>query len=394
MKKQFKMSQVTLAVALLSTGAIAFAQGPGGHSGHGDHDGASITKSITVTKDVTYEGKVKVNGEITADSLGMAVIKDEQASMMNNGTNAWLTNDASVQDNALQNASGNIGVNTASGDGNIQDNSAALAAADARAVFGGEGDSQQIGGNTGGSGDAEIFVTQMSGMNSVTNTGTQNSATIQNNALQNAVGNIGVNIASGNGNMQKNNLAVAYTEGQMSEATVFNKQGSMGNITNNTYFKETVTDSGEFGGNIEMTGTYDGQSDQIGDVYPDIWSPANHGEPPYSDTREGHFDLDRSTEGGTDLNEDGGALAFNEAGTIALSGSFSGGWSNTNTIYQSTVNNATVQDNAMQNAVGNIGLNVASGSNNMQSNSLAVSYAASTPIPPLPVNQNPNINPN
>ncbi|RKP59190.1 cell wall anchor protein [Pararobbsia silviterrae] len=103
---------------------------------------------------------------------------------------------ASVGDKALQGATGNVGVNVSSGIGNVQNNSLALVSSTPSGKYSQGGaivatdDSTQ---------DANAQVT-----------GTFNgSSTLGNNALNGATGNIGVNIATGGGNLQHNGLAVA-----------------------------------------------------------------------------------------------------------------------------------------------------------------------------------------
>ena len=101
---------------------------------------------------------------------------------------------ASVGTDALINAAGNIGVNVASGADNAQSNEAALSSIDSGAVFG----------------NAQVFSTQASGGAGVLD-GFNVAATLDTGALAGAQGNIGVNIASGLGNVQNNSLAASTT---------------------------------------------------------------------------------------------------------------------------------------------------------------------------------------
>jgi hypothetical protein len=102
---------------------------------------------------------------------------------------------ASVGDRALAGATGNVGVNVASGMGNVQNNSLALSATtDADHGYGGEViasdqncQTAQAGAFTGFSGTASLGA----------------------GALVGAQGNIGVNITTGVGNLQHNGLAIA-----------------------------------------------------------------------------------------------------------------------------------------------------------------------------------------
>jgi hypothetical protein len=114
-------------------------------------------------------------------------------------------------------------------------------------------------------------------------------------------------------------------------------------------------------------GQYQGQSDQIGNVYPDIWTGDSHPD----GRSDGHFDLDSDTQGGSDLNGDGGALAFNEAGSLGLQGSVSG-FIPVVAGFQAPVTNNASLNNSLNGASGNVGVNIAAGGGNQQSNSLAV----------------------
>lgn len=445
---QFKMKPVAFVVSALLVSPMAFA----GEYGAPMEESLTVSvnneidvrlkKDIDVEKDVHIDGEIYFYGENEVDANAMAIVDDKQINTYNGVLNQHHDNDADVGDDALSNASGNIGVNVSAGDNNMQDNAAAIAQTDASFVF--------------GSADAEIFVTQGVAGNSTYNDGNVNSASLSGNALMNAAGNIGVNITSGNSNLQKNNTAVSVSTSRMSEATVANLQRSDYNMTENTGRVDVYTDrtyvsmSGSldgtyYGGAIGYTagtesgtyrgtesgsydgytdeyyyggasGTYAGTSDQIGDVYPDVWTVNENVEPhdqhPNSPEQIGHFDLDTQTQGGSDLNGDGGALAFNEEGSYTgtesgytegyeygsysgsengsyngteegyyigleggeqeLSGTFSGYVTTTRVIYTPTSNDASLSGNALANASGNIGVNVSAGTGNMQNNSLAI----------------------
>lgn len=122
------------------------------------------------------------------------------------------SNSASLRGNALQSAGGNIGVNIAAGTGNAQHNSLAMAvntsSGNAQATTGGvqatygsfvEFDAIGLGGTSSGTNadDRNVMAYQ------------HNNATLGGNALQAAGGNIGVNMASGGVNLQRNSLSIA-----------------------------------------------------------------------------------------------------------------------------------------------------------------------------------------
>lgn len=379
--KAFKIAPLALAIGALTFATVTSA---GGHRGH--HDGAQIQKKVKVSLESNTYGDTYIGGYIGVDRLGMAVVDDKQSSTGNETYNEAFSNTSDMGDGALRNASGNIGVNVSAGDNNVQGNSAALAATDAGFVFGSEGQGEYY--SHGSSADAEIFVHQTTYYNWTDNHAQRNRASMGSGALQGASGNIGVNIASGNNNVQKNALAGSVGFGAMSVATVNVQQHAHDNYTNNLPISETREDTiditlapteGEGGGlyfNLPDA-TYEGQSDQIGDVYPDVWTGDEHpaGE------QIGHVDLDSDTQGAQDLNEDGGALAFNEDGTISfgelsevqLMGSLSGtAVIQTQVINERGWNRSTMGSNAMANASGNIGVNITTGTNNLQNNSLAI----------------------
>lgn len=303
---------------------------------------------------------------VFATGLGgaSATVDDTQLSSDNRIVNQATENDASVS-GSLGGASGNAGVNVASGDNNQQANAAAVSTADAAFVFG-----LPVNGNA----HASINVTQGSYRNRVINYSTPNNASLTDSA-GGASGNVGINIAAGNYNQQKNDMAVASNEEALSAgADVSVAQTSQGNVTNNNATLEYAQQQVSL--TLNGSGTYQGQSDQIGDVYPDIWSDAPHpaGDP------QGHFDLDTATQGGSDLNGDGGALAFNEAGSLELEGTVTGSVLVVTGISEAVVNTASL-NNSLGGVSGNVGVNIAAGAGNQQSNSLAIAAGCNACIP-------------
>ncbi|CAE6790070.1 hypothetical protein [Paraburkholderia haematera] len=118
---------------------------------------------------------------------------------------------ASVGANALANATGNIGVNVASGVGNVQNNSLA-ASATTDSSSSGMGWDHDKGSMQGG----EVIASDQNCQtaDAGVNGHFTGSATLGAGALNHANGNIGVNIASGVGNLQHNGLAVASVSHQ------------------------------------------------------------------------------------------------------------------------------------------------------------------------------------
>lgn len=385
MKSQFKKTPLALAVAALLVSPLTFANDNGVYdfklsaaanlsldtSVTQNKTDVEVKKEIKYKQDVDVEGTVDVTGTIDIDSSSAALVNDQQINYQNDVSNDEVTNSATVDGNALNSAAGNIGVNVTAGDNNQQANAAALSASDASFVF--------------GSSDAEIFARQDAQSNYVTNLGNTNTATLGGNAMANAAGNIGVNISAGNSNQQKNDLAASVAVARMATATVSVKQMNDHNETSNTPKSvETVTYV-PVSLAFSATGSYAGIADQDGDQYLDTWTGAL---PHPSGSSTGHIDVDdqvqnandRPVSSGLDANgnpngdlSNGGAFSFNEEGDIALSGTVSGNIPVVTHISLATTNTSSLGGNALQNAVGNVGVNIASGTNNQQFNGLAIS---------------------
>ncbi|WP_298189976.1 adhesin [Metallibacterium sp.] len=348
-----------------------------------------MNKDLSLLTDVSITGNPTVSGTINTDSAAIAVVDNRQHNVANDGENYLLANDASIADDAAQNAQGNIGLNVAAGDNNQQHNAAALAAADASFAF--------------TMADSEVFVEQVNAANTTGNFGQTNDANLGGNALQNAQGNIGVNIAAGNNNQQQNNLVASTGTNSMATASVNSKQDSGGNYTLNEGYTQrfvdlitinltgTVYGSGAEG---QVLGTSTGTSDQRYNMYPDNWGKAPGETPtsahPTNGPWLGHTDWDTHTQG-TDINDnpivrtpgndpmdpsnDGGSLVMNNNDEISLeemSAQLSGYVVDYSYVAVMSSNSASLNGSALQNAQGNIGVNIASGTGNQQANSLAL----------------------
>src|SRR5690606_16172710 len=139
-----------------------------------------------------------------------------------------------------------------------------------------------------------------------------------------------------NSNQQKNDLAIASNAtAYLATATATVNQQSNGNVTENN--GTAINGTQQVSLTLSGTGTSEGISDQFGDLYPDTWSGPSHtgGDP------TGHIDLDSDVQGAQDRNDDGGALSFNEAGTLTLAGTVTG---NVPAVigFTPVLNNATV----------------------------------------------------
>ncbi|MCH7371578.1 MULTISPECIES: hypothetical protein [Aeromonas] len=352
-------SSLAAAVVMAMSGT-AFAD----YRGDRDETGATLTKKVKAEVDVEYEGRVNVGGFINVNKLGMAVVDNQQSSSMIGTANSRTENKSQI-DGSFQDASGNVGANVAAGDSNVQGNSAALAAydqvdADAEFVMG----RGQQHGTPGGSSDAEIFSDQSASQNWTTNSGHQNEAGIGDGAFDGAAGNIGANVTSGSGNVQANNMAASVSTGNMAVATVANSQSVSKNLTENKSLSATKTvDYNPIYLKLKANGEYEGTSKQSNNVYPEIWKDGDH---PGGGDMWGHIDYDN--EGKND-----GKFEFKEEGDIKLSGYATGYIPVVNTYTsRETFNHATIDGGSFNNAVGNIGVNVSSGTNNLQANNLSL----------------------
>jgi hypothetical protein len=310
-----------------------------------------------------------------------------------------VTNKADVGASVLKSAKGNIGVNVTAGDNNQQANAAALSAADASFAW--------------GSSDAEVFANQLASGNVTINNGNTNTASLGGASLQDASGNIGVNISAGNSNQQKNDLAASVAVARLATATVKVLQTNTANSTQNLpIHKEEVqykdvslalSASGGYSGSSSngsfsglQSGTSSGNSYQSTNFYPDQWGPNGGTGLPGNIVHPGgayigHADFDNETQGavqnpdkpgvgglgfdnvGSYTGSQSGQLGFSESGTQSLSGTVTGRIPVVVAVNLNTTNTSTLSDNVLSNASGNIGLNVATGTNNQQYNGLAIS---------------------
>ena len=356
------MNKLPLAMIIAAVISVpAMANDDGGQ----DYSSVTLKKKVSVEKDLKYKGKVTIEGNITANGLGMAVVENNQGSVYNSGSNYYHNNNASISDAAFQNAAGNIGVNVAAGDNNAQANSAALAAIDAEFAF--------------GSGDAEIFSNQTSMTNYTSNYASTNTAGVGGDAFAGASGNIGVNVAAGNNNVQANNMAASVYNGRLGEASVSNNQLTGGNMTSNTGVVEDTYAQVQVSLALDATGTYVGDSEMSSQYYPEIWQDPDGVHRSGDETLWGHIDFNQDTESGgqPDADSPDGIadenMTFHEEGELALAGTVTGNLPMIiQQVKQRSTNTARVNGNAFNGATGNIGVNIASGTGNLQANNLSL----------------------
>lgn len=339
----------------------------------------SLEKDLSLSSDINFTGDPEITGVIDIDSAAIAVVDNRQSITGNNGYNDMLENDAAIGDDVAATASGNLGFNVAAGDNNTQDNAAALSAADASFAF--------------GMADAEVFVNQYGADNITENYGVANTASISGAAFSGASGNIGVNVTSGNNNEQKNALAASVATAAYAQSSISSNQVSTGNTTDNLGSLLLVEDTMDFtlGGDVSGSssgsgsGSYSGtgSSYQMANFYPDTWEGGDHA----SGSRIGHDDWDNEAQGAIENpnrpgvggiafdNDEAGDLDFTEQSDIDLVASLSGTFDYTYLIAVAATNSATLSGGAFSGASGNIGVNVASGTGNLQANSLALAVA-------------------
>ena len=172
---------------------------------------ANIVNDTVISNDIHVRGWAWAGGYIPINSESSAVVDSGQrATGESVHVGSFSTNAATMNGNALKDATGNIGVNVSAGAGNAQSNDAALAAVDAQRVFA----SAMAFNKQNASGDS-VFLDPFA----------LNKAAMSGNALQGARGNIGVNIAAGAGNLQENGLAASTnSSGTIAKATIDNDQ--------------------------------------------------------------------------------------------------------------------------------------------------------------------------
>ncbi|WP_339492935.1 MULTISPECIES: heme utilization protein [unclassified Pseudomonas] len=320
MKPTMALKPLVFALAAVMTMA-AQADGNGRGNGHGNGHGNQGPRGPSFEQLLS----------ITAGA-GAAVL-DVQNSDGNVVTNQATRNTAEATD-SLNGSNGNMGANIAAGDGNQQDNAAALATADENFIF--------------GSAVAVSSATQVNNNNYVKNNSTQNNASLT-NAGNSGSGNIGINVTAGNFNQQKNNLAIAVSGGRVAEAAASADQSSTGLVVDNkgvrTYKTDTLTGTYSAAGTFKAKGTGTAEDNDHGG-----WG--NKG-------------------GGYGGGHDDDKFKFSAVGTFELAGSNTqqvltrDGWKNP------VINNATMT-NSMNGFSGNGGANVSAGVGNQQSNSLSI----------------------
>ena len=127
-----KMKHLPLALAISSVLGLSmatYADDSDGGKDHGPDSDVEINKEINVYEDHYFTSDIQAMGLILIDSKSTAVSEVNQKSAGNEVYNgSETTNTAGAGDDVLSGATGNIGLNVAAGDNNVQQNSTAIAA--------------------------------------------------------------------------------------------------------------------------------------------------------------------------------------------------------------------------------------------------------------------------
>ncbi|MGN6086840.1 hypothetical protein [Trinickia sp.] len=175
-------------------GDLTATTGSGAGSGASGNIGMNVAEGV----DNAQSNDASLASVDQGNVFGNAQIFSTQSSGGHATINNFMLN-ASLGDGSLSGATGNVGVNIAAGVANVQNNSLAASTTNLKdgalplavAMVATDDNSQSA---------------NLSFQGSISGT-----AMIGANALQNATGNIGVNIAGGAGNLQHNGLAIAAT---------------------------------------------------------------------------------------------------------------------------------------------------------------------------------------
>lgn len=175
-------------------GDLTATTGKGAGSGASGNIGMNVAEGV----DNAQSNDASLASVDQGNVFGNAQIFSSQSSGGQATINNFMLN-ASLGDGSLSGATGNVGVNIAAGVANVQNNSLAASTTNLK-------DGAQPLAVAMVATDDNCQTANLSFQGSISGT-----AMIGANALQNATGNIGVNIAGGAGNLQHNGLAIAAT---------------------------------------------------------------------------------------------------------------------------------------------------------------------------------------
>ena len=216
-----KLHRTLLAIGLASLFAAAPAMAVE------DADDAFLDSVVSLWDITDTFGLVFIDGQIDVSARSGAVVEQTQFSggFFSNHTLGDINMTATFGD-AMDGASGNLGINIAAGVGNNQSNDAALSS-----VIDDSGDTEAYA-------SAMVFSDQTAWDNTAESTWINDfDASVGDGALAGATGNIGVNVAAGVGNGQSNALAASTnSEGTVAYATADSNQETDGNTIQQDFF--------------------------------------------------------------------------------------------------------------------------------------------------------------
>ncbi len=291
------------------------------------------------------------NGNMQVNNTGIAVANTstttassavdnvQWSNIFSSSDSTDVTNNAGASNHVLQNASGNIGLNAAAGADNMQANNTAL--------------SVGLGVLPSGQASASIESAQLSGPFTIaTAGGDNNTASLSNHVLQNAKGNIGVNVAAGDENMQANNLAVSYNRGGLHAIADVGSLQAAG-------FIEAMT----FGGSNDATLSNHVLQNASGNIGVNVAAGQQN-------MQENSLAL------ATAPAVQSSSSSSTDPSTVDVASSQNGGFfSGSLTVYSD--NHASLTNHVLQSASGNIGVNAAAGDENMQANNTGIALTRS-----------------
>lgn len=314
----------------------------------GDHVLQNVSGNVGVNV-AAGEQNMGVNNLAVSYNRGGLVASasaaNAQASVAMLAMTGASTNTATLNNDVLENASGNVNVNDAAGVQNMQGNSLSLSTA--RSVY------PYAPTPTGGTSTATVASIQMGGLtSSASNTRSDNDAGLDGHVLQHATGNIGANVAAGAQNMQSNATAMALSFGTVTDGV------ASAAVRNN-----------QAGGPFDRSSSFSADNDARLNDHVLQQASGNVGVNVAGGTQ--NMQANNLAYGYNNAGQIAATLIDNDQGTERFAG-------NAARISEAAFarNNAEMHNHVLQDASGNIGANVAAGDLNAQTNNLAIATAA------------------
>jgi hypothetical protein len=275
-------------------------------------------------------------------SQGVAGVDSTQSTSGNKINNkAGVHNDSAIEGTVGYGAAGNVGANVASGDSNEQSNATSIVSD----------------GSTSTAADNFAFTanSQSNHDNDTHNDKTVNTAAISNDAFQNASGNVGANVASGDNNSQSNETALATDASKDDDVSFAFSGDKQSSSDNSTWNHGGANNAGVIGSAFQGAG---------GNLGIDVVSGDDNEQLNALSASVGTINayalavstVDQSSHGNNTSNDPSRGYC----GSLIP-----------------TDNNANLEGSVFASAQGNIGVNVAAGNGNLQSNTLTMGVTGS-----------------